>query len=97
MELPATPLSRADDLDHKVREGKETQVTTTEDREQVERRGVMQRLTELCVRYVERLMPDPYLFAVILTALAISKVLPYAVAGVLTWLQRSTAALPSPQ
>ncbi len=31
------------------------------------RRGVMQSLTELCVRYVERLMPDPYLFAVILT------------------------------
>jgi short-chain fatty acids transporter len=32
-----------------------------------ERRGVMQSLTALCVRYVERLMPDPYLFAVILT------------------------------
>jgi short-chain fatty acids transporter len=32
-----------------------------------ERRGVMQPLTALCVRYVERLMPDPYLFAVILT------------------------------
>jgi short-chain fatty acids transporter len=31
------------------------------------RRGVMQSLTALCVRYVERLMPDPYLFAVILT------------------------------
>jgi len=30
-------------------------------------RGVMQTLTALCVRYVERLMPDPYLFAVILT------------------------------
>src|SRR6202050_4319373 len=30
------------------------------------RRGVMQSLTALCVRYVERLMPDPYLFAVIL-------------------------------
>ncbi len=27
----------------------------------------MQSLTSLCVRYVERLMPDPYLFAVILT------------------------------
>jgi short-chain fatty acids transporter len=27
----------------------------------------MQSLTGLCVRYVERLMPDPYLFAVILT------------------------------
>lgn len=34
-----------------------------------ERRGVMQSLTALCVRYVERLMPDPYLFAVILTVL----------------------------
>jgi short-chain fatty acids transporter len=31
------------------------------------RRGVMQSLTALCVRYVERLMPDPYLFAVVLT------------------------------
>src|SRR5271156_2212880 len=31
------------------------------------RRGVMQSLTALCLRYVERLMPDPYLFAVILT------------------------------
>ncbi|OBG79948.1 short-chain fatty acid transporter [Mycobacterium sp. E802] len=31
------------------------------------RRGVMQSFTGLCVRYVERLMPDPYLFAVILT------------------------------
>ena len=30
-------------------------------------RGVMQSLTALCVRYVERLMPDPFLFAVILT------------------------------
>lgn len=36
---------------------------------QPERRGVMQSLTALCVRYVERLMPDPYLFAVILTVL----------------------------
>jgi short-chain fatty acids transporter len=27
----------------------------------------MQSITALCVRYVERLMPDPYLFAVILT------------------------------
>nr|WP_285030951.1 TIGR00366 family protein [Mycolicibacterium sp. lyk4-40-TYG-92] len=34
-----------------------------------ERRGVMQSFTALCVRYVERLMPDPYLFAVILTVL----------------------------
>ncbi len=31
------------------------------------RRGVIQSFTALCVRYVERLMPDPYLFAVILT------------------------------
>ena len=36
-----------------------------------ERRGLMQRLTNLCVRYVERFMPDPYLFAVILTGLVV--------------------------
>src|SRR6201991_1537010 len=40
----------------------------------VERRGVMQRLTMLCVRYVERLMPDPYLFAVILTLIVVGLV-----------------------
>jgi short-chain fatty acids transporter len=34
---------------------------------EAKRRGIMQSLTALCVRYVERLMPDPYLFAVILT------------------------------
>jgi short-chain fatty acids transporter len=33
----------------------------------LKRRGIMQSLTALCVRYVERLMPDPYLFAVILS------------------------------
>ena len=33
------------------------------------RRSVMQSLTGLSVRYVERLMPDPYLFAVVLTVL----------------------------
>src|ERR1700748_2378856 len=32
-------------------------------------RGGMESLTALCVRYVERLMPDPYLFAVILTVI----------------------------
>lgn len=32
-------------------------------------RSPMQRLTALCVRYVERVMPDPYLFAVILTVI----------------------------
>src|ERR1700744_4428354 len=31
------------------------------------RRGVMPSFTALCVRYVERLMPDPFLFALILT------------------------------
>lgn len=41
---------------------------------QPERRGVMQSLTALCVRYVERLMPDPYLFAVILTVLVAAMV-----------------------
>ncbi|MFL0286362.1 TIGR00366 family protein [Mycobacterium sp. SMC-21] len=34
----------------------------------------MQSLTALCVRYVERLMPDPYLFAVILTVLVAAMV-----------------------
>lgn len=38
------------------------------------RRGIMQSLTALCVRYVERLMPDPYLFAVILTVLVAAMV-----------------------
>ena len=33
--------------------------------------GMMQRFTGICVRYVERLMPDPYLFAVILTLLVV--------------------------
>ena len=37
------------------------------DEHKPKRRGVMQSITALCVRYVERLMPDPYLFAVILT------------------------------
>jgi short-chain fatty acids transporter len=37
-------------------------------------RGLMQRLTALCVRYVERLMPDPYLFAVILTLIVVGLV-----------------------
>lgn len=36
------------------------------------RRGTpMQRFTDVCVRYVERLMPDPYLFAVVLTLLVV--------------------------
>src|SRR5277367_6829005 len=41
--------------------------TGATDGDKPKRRGVMQSLTALCVRYVERLMPDPYLFAVILT------------------------------
>ncbi|WP_445169307.1 TIGR00366 family protein [Mycolicibacterium sp. Dal123E01] len=41
-------------------------MTTSED-VKPRRRGVMQGLTNVSVRYVERLMPDPYLFAVILT------------------------------
>ncbi|MBU9764117.1 short-chain fatty acid transporter [Mycobacterium sp. TNTM28] len=40
---------------------------TTSEEHTTQRRGVMQSLTGLSVRYVERLMPDPYLFAVILT------------------------------
>jgi short-chain fatty acids transporter len=43
-------------------------MTATEGR-QVKRRGLLQHLTTLCVRYVERFMPDPYLFAVILTVI----------------------------
>jgi short-chain fatty acids transporter len=35
------------------------------------RPGLLQRFTELCVRYVERWMPDPYLFAVILTLVVV--------------------------
>lgn len=41
---------------------------TTEEAPEVRARGFVQRVTALCVRYVERFMPDPYLFAVILTA-----------------------------
>ncbi|OBB98656.1 TIGR00366 family protein [Mycobacterium sp. 852002-40037_SCH5390672] len=48
-------------------------MTTSEDR-QADRRGFIQRLTTLCVRYVERLMPDPYLFAVILTIVVVALV-----------------------
>lgn len=40
---------------------------TTSEVHRPARRGVMPSLTALCVRYVERLMPDPFLFAVILT------------------------------
>lgn len=48
-------------------------MTTEEDRH-VERGGFVQCLTALCVRYVERLMPDPYLFAVILTLIVVGLV-----------------------
>lgn len=48
-------------------------MTTTQPR-RVERRGLIHRLTELCVRYVERLMPDPYLFAVLLTVIVVALV-----------------------
>ncbi|OMC49094.1 TIGR00366 family protein [Mycobacterium sp. IS-1264] len=47
---------------------------TTEQDRHVERGGFVQRLTALCVRYVERLMPDPYLFAVILTLIVVGLV-----------------------
>lgn len=47
---------------------------TTKQARGVERRGIMQRLTMLCVRYVERFMPDPYLFAVLLTAVVVALV-----------------------
>ena len=48
-------------------------MTTTQD-PQAERSGWIQRFTALCVRYVERLMPDPYLFAVILTLVVVALV-----------------------
>jgi short-chain fatty acids transporter len=48
--------------------------STTEETRKGERRGLMQRLTALCVRYVERFMPDPYLFAVILTLIVVALV-----------------------
>jgi short-chain fatty acids transporter len=47
--------------------GADATATPSGEQRKPERRGVMQSLTALCVRYVERLMPDPYLFAVILT------------------------------
>lgn len=47
---------------------------TTSEYRRVERHGFIQRLTALCVRYVERLMPDPYLFAVILTIVVVALV-----------------------
>jgi short-chain fatty acids transporter len=47
---------------------------TTTRAPKVERRGLMQHLTTLCVRYVERFMPDPYLFAVILTVIVVALV-----------------------
>jgi short-chain fatty acids transporter len=46
----------------------------TEEPTEVRRRGIIQRFTGLCVRYVERLMPDPYLFAVILTLIVVALV-----------------------
>ena len=48
-------------------EAQPEQPTPSREEHKPGRRGVMQSLTALCVRYVERLMPDPYLFAVILT------------------------------
>jgi short-chain fatty acids transporter len=47
---------------------------TTEEGRRVERGGFIPRLTAVCVRYVERLMPDPYLFAVILTLVVVGLV-----------------------
>jgi len=46
-------------------------MTTTRRERRGEERGFVQGLTALCVRYVERLMPDPYLFAVILTLIVV--------------------------
>lgn len=56
---------------------------TTNSAQQANRRGIMQSLTGLSVRYVERLMPDPYLFAMILTLI---------VAGLVAVLVRGASA-----
>src|SRR6516225_1513043 len=47
---------------------------TTRQARQVQRRSFIQGFTAVCVRYVERLMPDPYLFAVILTLIVVALV-----------------------
>jgi short-chain fatty acids transporter len=39
------------------------------------RKTLIQRFTDLCVRYVERFMPDPFLFAVILTLVVVAMIL----------------------
>lgn len=41
----------------------------------VRRKNPIQRFTDLCVRYVERFMPDPFLFAVILTLVVVVMIL----------------------
>ncbi|MBT1002237.1 TIGR00366 family protein [Paenarthrobacter sp. DKR-5] len=56
------------------------------------RKSPIQRFTDLCVRYVERFMPDPFLFAVILTLLVVVMILLWVPnasgAGILTsWYQ----------
>jgi short-chain fatty acids transporter len=53
--------------------GKGRSMTAGKDRK-VKRRGLMQYLITLCVRYVERLMPDPYLFTVMLTVVVVTLV-----------------------
>jgi short-chain fatty acids transporter len=40
-----------------------------------QRKTLIQKFTDLCVRYVERFMPDPFLFAVILTLLVVVMIL----------------------
>lgn len=42
-----------------------------QDQEPKIRETLLKRFTNLCVRYVERFMPDPYLFAVILTLVVV--------------------------
>lgn len=49
--------------------GAERPAASEEEEAKPEHRGLIQAFTALCVRYVERLMPDPYLFAVILTVI----------------------------
>lgn len=57
-------------------------MSTSQDQQQPEaqraegrtRRTPMQRFTNVCVKYVEQFMPDPYLFAIILTLIVVALV-----------------------
>jgi short-chain fatty acids transporter len=76
-EDPEVSTEEAETEEAQTEKARATEPEPAADEAQPKRRGVMQALTGLCVRYVERLMPDPYLFAVILTLI---------VAGLVAWL-----------